>query len=162
MKELLFILLFVPFIVNGQSRYHSISWNRILVVTDMTGQDTVIQAYDYPDIGGYCWSCTVNAEDLDADDAQITFGGGDVVIGQYLGKYNIYDFNTFVHDSLPYTLNKSVIEYETKSMGITSTTYTKKITGGNVPYNCLLPAFWFDKGSCTGDTLEIECNFWKN
>jgi hypothetical protein len=161
MKKLIFILLLlVPILISGQSRYHSIKWRSILVVSGITGADTLIQAYSFPDIGGYCWSCTVDAEDLDADDATITFGGGDKVIGQYRGRYNVYDFNQFVHDSLPYTLDKTVLEFRNNVLGIVDTTYTKQFTGGNTPYGCLLPAYYFTKGSCTGDTLIVECNFW--
>ena len=161
MKKLLFILFFVPFLANGQSKIRSLSWSHVLPITASTG-DTIIQAYDYTDISGYCWSCTANAEGLSADDAQITFGGSDIVIGVYRGRYNVYEFNSFVHDSLPYTLDKTILEYENKVLGIVDTTYTKKITGGNVPSGIMQPAYWFAPGSCTdGDTLRVECHYFK-
>jgi hypothetical protein len=160
MKKLIFILLCIPVLAFGQSRYHSLNWKDTIFVSDMSGSDTIKQAINYTDISGYCWSCTVDAKRLSSNDATITFGGGDKVIGIYRGRYNVYDFNSFVNDSLPYTLDKTKLKYTVKSLGVVDTTYTKQFTGGNTPYGCLQPAYYFNKGSCiTGDTLIVDCNF---
>ena len=157
MKKLSFLILLIGLAFAGHAQIID-SWNGSINTANLVGTDTIIQASGLSNIASAGWSCTCDAEDLDADDSEVTFGGGNKSL---LFSANIYSFDAFQADSLPYVLDRSKMVDTIRVAGQTDTTYTVTITGGNVPYGHRTPALRFYKNSVTSGIFRWYCIFYK-
>lgn len=155
--NLLFFILLIGLAYKGKAQIID-RWNGSVNSANLVGTDTIFQASGLSNIASAGWSCTCDAEDLDADDSQVTFGGGNMSL---LFSVNIYSFNAFQSDSLPYTLDRSKMVDTIKVAGIVDTTYTVTLTGGNIPYGHQTPAIKWIKNSVTSGIFRWYCIFFK-
>lgn len=157
MKKILFLISLIVLAFVCQAQIID-SWNGSINTANLVGEDTVIQASGLSNIASAGWSVTLDAEALDADDSEVTFGGGNKSL---LFSANIYSFDAFQADSLPYVLDRSKMVDTIKVAGQTDTTYTVTITGGNVPYGHRTPALRFYKNSVTSGIFRWYFIFYK-
>lgn len=157
MKRLLFIILLIVLAFVCQAQIIA-RWNGSINTANLVGEDTVIQASGLSNIASAGWSVTLDAEALDANDSEVTFGGGNKSL---IFSANIYSFDAFQADSLPYTLDKTKMVDTIRVAGQTDTTYTVTITGGNVPFGHQTPALRFWKNSVTSGIFRWYFIFYK-
>lgn len=162
MKKLLLIFAIVGVLtpaIRAQHQYWE--WIDTLNVTDVTTTYLDVQplSQDRPKaIGGCAWSVTVDAENLDADDATFTIGGSN----QYISNgYVYYKFQSFTSQYLPYTLDKDTMADTTKHAGRDiDTTYIQSFSDEN--YYFTYPMYRFTKGSCTSGYIVVTFRFYVN
>lgn len=157
MKRLLFLISLITLAFICQAQIID-RWNGSINTANLVGTDTVIQASGLSNVASAGWSCTCDAEDLDADDSQVTFGGGNMSL---LFSANVYSFDAFQSDSLPYTLDKTKMVDTIRVYPTVDTTYTVTLNGGNVPYGHQTPALRYTKGSVTSGFFRWYCIFYK-
>jgi hypothetical protein len=153
MFKKLIILIFTVITVklSAQIQY---TWNVVLPIAEISGEDTVIQPVYSPfktiDVSSYKWSVTFDASSL-SDSVKVTLGGSNKDLGT-----KVYAFETFITDSLPYIIDADVLTDTINGTAVK----VKTFTGGYVPYNFRYPMLrvWKLGGS---DTLRANWIFCK-
>lgn len=101
------------------------TWTDSINVGAMVAADTIKQPPNSANIpslvGSYPWSCEVDAESLNANNAKFEIGGGNTFL-RTSEKY--YKFNAYAGDSIPKTLNRTALSVVQRNGGIVDTVYT--------------------------------------
>jgi len=156
MKKLLFLFGLILITVIGNSQVIK-QWKTSVTNSAAPASDTAIfyvlqSNRDKLDMSSAFWSVEARCVGFDANDATVTFGGS-----FYDLPVDSFQFQAFINDSLPYTLNLPVIQTITNS----DTAYFKTFKGGNVKYGLRLPAYQYNKGSNTTGVLTLIYRFYE-
>lgn len=168
--------LFISFVVAliaissfGQGIY---TWNDSLDAGDaMVAIDTVIQpkSYQLPPgvtVGGYIWSCTIDAKNVSANDGKVELGGSNQTMADATGPNKARKFNPFLSyvngaAVFPFTLDKDAMVDTIRSGGLEEITYTKTFYGSYYGFD--FPMMRFTKGTNSGTAyIRYYWRFYKN
>jgi hypothetical protein len=166
-KLFVFLTLAITAITSyGQGVY---KWEDSLNLGAVVAIDTVLQPpLSQPQpatVGGFIWSCTVDAEGLNANTAKVELGGSN----QFMVDDNLkagypqkrfYKFQPFSSTTFPYTLNRSTMVDTIRNGGLTDITYCVGFTGTNYYYD--VPMIRFTKGTVSSGYVRYYWRFYKN
>jgi hypothetical protein len=168
MKKILAVFAFatIAIISFGQGLY---KWEDSLNLGAVVAIDTVLQSKQHQmppaSVGGWIWSCTIDAEGLNANTAKVELGGSnqfmvDSKLPAGYPQQKFYKFQSFSTSTFPYTLNRATMVDTIRNGGLTDVTYCVGFTG--TAYYCDFPMIRFTKGTVSSGYIRYYWRFYKN
>ena len=143
-------------------------WNDSANVGAMVAIDSVFQPKFLPPValGGLVWSCTVDAEALNANTAKVEIGGANqfMVDSKRPAGYpqqKWYKFQALPDDanSFPYTLSKATMVDTIRNEGLTDITYIQSFTRTTLNFD--IPLIRITKGTVSAGYVRWYFKFYK-
>src|SRR4030042_3578170 len=120
-----------------------------VVAVDTVIQPKITQMPPGVTIGGFVWSVTIDAEGLNENDATVEIGGCNQTTRGSTKNPPKFKFNNFDDilsgETMPYTLDSTVMVDTVRNWGYTEVTYTVSWVGDSYYFD--LPMMRFTKGT---------------